>query len=166
MEGAEISVEGLRVELLDGGVIVDDVDLRVRLGEVLGLVGESGCGKTATAMALLGYARPGTRINGGRVLVGGFDLLSLRPRELRRLRGRLVSYVPQDPSTALNPERRIGAHLQELLAVHHRSPTSERVTELLEMVQLPSERNFQRRYPHQLSGGSAATRDDSNGTRL
>jgi peptide/nickel transport system ATP-binding protein len=154
-EGFATSVRDLRVELLDGSDIVDEVGFDVAEGELLALVGESGCGKTATAMACLGYARPGSRIARGQVIVGGVDLISLSSSALRRVRGKSVSYVPQDPSTALNPSFRIGDQVMEMFRIHGATDTAAegQLTELLQAVGLPSERGFVRRYPHQLSGG-------------
>lgn len=154
-EPRAVSVRRLRVELLDGSDIVDEVSFEVAEGEVLALVGESGCGKTATALSCLGYARPGSRIVQGEVLLGGVDLLSLSASALRHVRGRKVSYVPQDPSTALNPSYRIGEQVIEMFRIHnlHDGRSEERLSELLRAVGLPTDKTFVRRYPHQLSGG-------------
>ena len=149
-----LTVTGLRVEADNGSLVVDDLSLELAAGEALGLVGESGSGKTTVAQALLGYTRPGLRITSGRVDVAGDELLGRDERELRRRRGRLVSYVPQDPSTALNPSIRVGNHVREVLAAHDLADNvAERVTTVLERVQLPTNRPFLRRFPHQLSGG-------------
>ncbi len=149
-----LTVTGLRVEADNGSLVVDDLSLELTAGEALGLVGESGSGKTTVAQALLGYTRPGLRITSGRVGVGGDELLGRDERELRRRRGRVVSYVPQDPSTALNPSIRVGNHIREVLAAHDLADdVAERVVRVLERVQLPTNRPFLRRFPHQLSGG-------------
>ena len=103
-----VEVEGLRVELGSGEEIVDGISFSVDEGEVVGLVGESGSGKTTVALALLGHARPGTRVAAGSVRIDGRNALVLKPAEVRAMRGKLVSYVPQDPSAALNPTLRIG----------------------------------------------------------
>jgi peptide/nickel transport system ATP-binding protein len=118
---------------------------------VLGLVGESGSGKTTTALALLGYTRPGVRIAAGTVEVDGTRVSGLSETEVRRYRGRVISYVPQDPSTSLNPSVRVGDQVGGILG---RSADAEgRVADALELVQLPSSQEFRRRFPHQLSGG-------------
>jgi len=91
-------VDRLRVETAGGADIVDEISFTVAAGEVLALVGESGCGKTSTALALLGHARPGTRIAGGSVRLAGRDLLRLDPAVRRRARGAQIAYVPQDPT--------------------------------------------------------------------
>ena len=156
-----LRVRGLRVELPDGGDIVDDVRFDIRQGEVMGLVGEPGSGKTTVAMALLGYARGGARIAAGQIWVrtakGPVDLLGVDPEALRQLRGAAVAYVPQDPAAALNPAMRVGAQLAEALLAHLPDlPAAEvqrRIAETLTEVGLPATQAFQRRYPHQLSGG-------------
>jgi peptide/nickel transport system ATP-binding protein len=150
-----LDVRGLRIEVEPGVDIVADVDFQIPEAEVFALVGESGCGKTTTALACLGYARPGTRFAGGEIFFGGEDVLRHGPAQLRRLRGVSVSYVPQDPATALHPSLSIGEQLDEMLRVHHVAEGGrlERVQSLLDEVQLPSDTRFRRRYPHQLSGG-------------
>ena len=102
-DDAGARVEDLRVDLESGEPIVEDVNLELGAGEVLGLVGESGSGKTTTALALLGFARPGARIGSGTIEIGGQPLVWREERAVRGLRGRLVSYVAQDPGLALNP---------------------------------------------------------------
>ena len=150
-----VSVTGLRVELTSGGSeIVDDVALELAPGEIAGLVGESGSGKTTVALALLGHARRGTRIAGGSVTIAGTSVLGLAPEALRRARGRLVSYVPQDPSSALNPSLRIGTQLEEVLSEHgERGDARGRIDAALAEVRLAPAGDLLRRYPHQLSGG-------------
>jgi peptide/nickel transport system ATP-binding protein len=151
-------VSDLRVELAGSGVdIVDEIALQIHSGEVLGLVGESGSGKTTIGMALLGHVRRGGRVGGGAVAVDGRDISALGDDELRRLRGGVVSYIPQDPGTALNPALRIGTQLAEVLEAHASSWSEDerrqRVRETLAEVALPTDEVFLRRYPHQLSGG-------------
>jgi peptide/nickel transport system ATP-binding protein len=153
-----VEVSDLRVELVGSGVdVVDEIALQIHSGEVLGLVGESGSGKTTVGMALLGHVRRGGKVGGGAVAVDGRDLSALGPDELRHLRGGVVSYIPQDPGTALNPALRIGTQLAEVLEAHASSWSEdqrrERVGEALTEVALPTDDVFLRRYPHQLSGG-------------
>jgi peptide/nickel transport system ATP-binding protein len=158
VNGASVGVSDLRIELAASGVdIVDEVVIDIHPGEVLGLVGESGCGKTTVGMALLGHVRRGGRVAGGVIRIGGRDLSSLREGDLRRLRGGTVSYIPQDPGTSLNPALRIGRQLSEILEAHATTASpqerDQRVRAGLEEVALPSDDAFLRRYPHQLSGG-------------
>ncbi|WP_119273427.1 dipeptide ABC transporter ATP-binding protein [Taklimakanibacter deserti] len=137
--------------------VVDDVSFAVAKGEVFGLVGESGCGKSTVALQLLGYRHPATRIEKGEVRLNGVNILSLPRPELDRLRGVDVSFVPQNPTTALNPGILIGEQIAEVLAAHGKFQGShaagKRVLKLLDLVGLPATDAFARRYPHQLSGG-------------
>jgi peptide/nickel transport system ATP-binding protein len=155
---ASLRVEQLRIEMSSSGVdIVDDISLTISKGEVLGLVGESGSGKTTTGLAVLGHARRGSRIVGGRIWVGDRDMLTLSDEERRRARGGVVSYVPQDPSASLNPALRIQTQLIEVLEAHgygaDDAARRARVVEVMGEVLLPGDQTFLRRYPHQLSGG-------------
>ena len=121
------------------------------------MVGESGCGKSTVALQLLGYRHPASRVESGSVRFAGRDLLSLRRAELDRWRGERIGFVPQNPTTALNPAMRVGAQVAEILLVHGRSrhPNSvqARTDELFELVGLPQPTDMAHRYPHQLSGG-------------
>jgi peptide/nickel transport system ATP-binding protein len=158
MSPLALEVENLRVELEGSRIdIVDDVSLSVPAGDVLGLVGESGSGKTTVGLAVLGHTRRGARITGGQIRIEGRNILALRPLERQALRGTLVSYVPQDPASALNPALRIATQLDETLAEHgfgkSEADRRARIEEVLGEVLLPSDDDFLRRYPHQLSGG-------------
>jgi peptide/nickel transport system ATP-binding protein len=150
-----LQVEGLRVELEGRGVdIVDEISFEIAAGEVLGLVGESGSGKSTVGLAILGHTRRGARIVGGEVRVEGRDILRSSPGQLRALRGRTISYVPQDPASALNPALRIREQLEETLVAHGLGEARrQRLGEMLQEVLLPDDDAFLRRYPHQLSGG-------------
>ncbi|MGH9302954.1 MAG: dipeptide ABC transporter ATP-binding protein [Acidimicrobiales bacterium] len=153
---ARLEVRDLEIRLTqDGSPVVEDVTFSVPSGEVLGLVGESGSGKTTVALALLGHARRGLRIAKGAILLDGRDLLTLRPQELRQLRGARVAYVPQDPAAALNPTLKVGTQLAEALTSHKGaiSDIKSRIEEVLADVRLDSSTEMQHRYPHQLSGG-------------
>ncbi|MFI0480256.1 ABC transporter ATP-binding protein [Actinomadura sp. 9N215] len=147
-----VEVTGLTVALDDGSVIVDDVSFSLESGQVMGLVGESGSGKSTVSLALLGFAKKGANITGGKVVVGGVDLLALAPNDLREARKKLIGFVPQDPATALNPAMRIGTQLNEGL-LGNKKDNLPRIREVLETVGLPSDDAFLRRHPQELSGG-------------
>jgi peptide/nickel transport system ATP-binding protein len=156
--GPSVDVIDLRIALTGSGVdVVDEIGVEIRPGEVLGLVGESGSGKTTVGMALLGHVRRGGEVAGGVIRIDGRDLSELGARDLRRLRGGVVSYIPQDPGTSLNPALRISTQLEEILEAHAQDGGAEqrkaRVREALDEVALPSDDEFLRNYPHQLSGG-------------
>lgn len=135
---------------------VDGVSLKVDEGETLGLVGESGSGKSVTAMSILRIVpRPG-KIIGGRILYRGEDFLKKEEREMRKFRGKEVSYVFQDPSTSLNPVFTIASQLVEVIMRHQnltKQEALERAIELLDLVEIPDPEIKILNYPHQLSGG-------------
>ncbi len=158
MTAAAITVDRLRIVMQGTNRdIVDDISFEIAPGEVLGLVGESGSGKTTVGLALLGHARRGVEIAGGKVLLGKDDVLAMSPGDLVRLRGQLISYVPQDPAAALNPALRIGTQMREILEAHDFGANAEerrsRVAEMMREVALPDDTAFLKRYPHELSGG-------------
>jgi len=156
--GPAVVVADLRIDIAGtGDDIVDEISFAIQPGEVLGLVGESGSGKTTAALALLGHTRRGAQIAGGSVTVGDVDILKLGAGARRRIRGRVVSYVPQDPAASLNPALRVGTQLLEALQVHgyldNDEQRRERVAEMMREVALPDDPAYLRRYPHELSGG-------------
>jgi peptide/nickel transport system ATP-binding protein len=155
-----VRVEGLTIDFWSNdrwNNVVNGASFSLARGEALGLVGESGCGKTTTALSLLGFQRPGSRIRSGSIQFGGRDLARLSRRELQKVRGRRVSLVPQNPTTALSPGVRIGDQLVEAMSVHgvgdSRAERRRRVRELIAHVRLPDPERTARKYPHQLSGG-------------
>jgi peptide/nickel transport system ATP-binding protein len=154
-----LEVRNLTVAYRQGGGwarAVDQVSFSVLAGEVFGLVGESGCGKSTVSLQLLGYRHPSTKVEQGDVLFKGRSLVGMSRPELDALRGDRIAFVPQNPTTALNPGIRIGDQLVETMVAHGRAQRAEGATaiaEALKRVGLPADPAFQRRYPHQLSGG-------------
>jgi oligopeptide/dipeptide ABC transporter ATP-binding protein len=135
---------------------VDRVSFRVEEGETLGLVGESGCGKSVTALSLLRLVPPPGRIVSGRILYKGADLTALPEKEMRRYRGREIALVFQEPMTALNPVFTVGFQIAEGLVVHKMMTKKEALAEavhLMDLVRIPDARGRARDYPHQMSGG-------------
>ncbi|MCF6506815.1 ABC transporter ATP-binding protein [Blastococcus sp. MG754426] len=153
-----LEIDGLSIRLpgRDGGkALVEDVSLHVAAGEVVGLAGESGSGKTLTALSVLGMVPHGAR-TGGEVRFDGRDVLALRPRDLRELRGAQVAMVFQDPTTALHPMLDVGTQITEHLRVHRgisKRAAAARALELLEQVRIPNPAEAVRAYPHRFSGG-------------
>jgi len=151
-----LSVEGVTVYYYTlRGIVhaVEDAWLEAGSGELVALVGESGSGKTTLGLAMLNLVPPPGRVVKGSIVVGETDILSLRGEKLRQARGSLVSMVFQDPFTTLDPVRRIGDQLVEVLTEHgiQREEARARAREVLEEVGLPPD--TMERYPHQLSGG-------------
>jgi peptide/nickel transport system ATP-binding protein len=135
---------------------VDGVSFTVGRGEILGLVGESGCGKSMTALSILRLVPPPGRIAGGRVLLEGCDLLSLDVEEMRSVRGDRIGMVFQEPMTALNPVLTVGEQVAEVLRVHRGMAKKEawaRAVALLARTGIPDPGRRAAEYPHQLSGG-------------
>jgi oligopeptide/dipeptide ABC transporter ATP-binding protein len=154
-----LRVEDLRVRFwTERGMIhaVNGISFDVAPGETLGIVGESGCGKSVTSLALLGILPRAGRIEAGHAWFGERDLLALDDDELREIRGREIAMIFQDPMTSLNPVLTIGRQLREPLETHfgmERRPAETRSAELLDQVGIPGARARLRDYPHQFSGG-------------
>ena len=136
---------------------VDGVSFNLRKGETLGIVGESGCGKSITALSVMRLVPdPPGRIIGGRVTLGGRDLLDLDEAEMRLVRGNDISMIFQEPMTSLNPVLTIGYQIAEALILHRdlsRAEALSRAVEMLDMMRIPEPAQRAREYPHQLSGG-------------
>jgi oligopeptide/dipeptide ABC transporter ATP-binding protein len=156
-----LEVRGLRTSFhtRDGVVrAVDGIDFHVDRGEIMGLVGESGCGKSVTSLTIMGLvAKPG-RVEAGEVLFDGRDLLKLSSDEMRRLRGDQMSMIFQQPTSSLNPVWDVGTQLIEVLRVHRsmkKGPAWARAKDLLAMVGIPDPGRRLKAYPHEMSGGMA-----------
>jgi oligopeptide/dipeptide ABC transporter ATP-binding protein len=153
-----LDVRGLRVHYatpLGDVIAVNGVSFGVRRGETLGLVGESGSGKTTVAMGILRLVQPPGRIEGGKVILDGTDVLSLSERELRRVRWRLFALIPQGAMNSLNPVMKVKEQIADAIEAHEgkqpRQALKERILNLLGMVGLPGRAHDL--YPHELSGG-------------
>ena len=135
---------------------IDNLSLQVQKGEVLGLVGESGCGKSVTALSILRLVPPPGRITDGKIIFDGIDLLSLNEDEIRKYRGKRIALIPQDPMTSLNPVYTIGFQIIEAIQVHEKmshAQAKQRAIELLELARVPQAKERIDDYPHQFSGG-------------
>jgi oligopeptide/dipeptide ABC transporter ATP-binding protein len=154
-----LEVDDLRVQFWTArGTIhaVNGVTFHVAPGETLGIVGESGCGKSVTSLALLGILPRAGRVVGGSAMFEGRDLLQLSDAELRHVRGKEIAMIFQDPMTSLNPVLTIGHQIREALETHFgmdRDAADARAAELLDHVGIPGAKSRLRDYPHQFSGG-------------
>lgn len=164
MNGNELlKINGVKV-VFEGGdasgnvTAVDDVTLTIGEGEIFGLVGESGCGKTTLAMTLLGLVDPNGRIDAGSVMWSGTDLLKLSEREMRKIRGKEIAMIFQQPQMALNPVYKVGHQMMSLLRLHHQVSKQDAEREslqLLKQVRISDANRVMEAYPDQLSGGMA-----------
>jgi len=156
-----LSVTGLKTwfHTRDGiAKSVDGVDLEVQPGKVLGVVGESGCGKSVTALSIMRLIPPPGRIENGQVLFKGEDLLSLSPTEMAKLRGEHISMIFQDPGSSLNPVVTAGNQIAEMYEIHRQTAAranQDKAIEMLEKVGIPDPGQRASAYPHELSGGMA-----------
>ncbi|HMY04852.1 MAG TPA: ATP-binding cassette domain-containing protein, partial [Candidatus Obscuribacter sp.] len=129
---------------------VDDVTLSVDKGKVLGIVGESGCGKSITSLSILRLVPPPGRIASGKILLDGVDLLSLPESQMRAVRGNRIALIPQDPMTSLNPVYKIGDQIMEAIELHQklsRKEARQKAIEALESVRIPEAKNRVDDYP-------------------
>ena len=158
-KGPLLSVKDLHTRYPVGKQIlraVDGVSFEVERGETVGLVGESGCGKSVSALAVMRLLPPNARVTSGRLLFDGEDLLGLSESAMRRIRGKQISLIQQEPMTSLNPVLSIGAQIAEVIRRHERvsrAASRRRVVELLELVRIPDAARRYDDYPHNLSGG-------------
>jgi len=142
----------------DEGIVkaVDDVSFHVMKGKTLGIVGESGCGKSITAMSIAGLISPPGRIVGGEILLNGRNLIALSEREMRQVRGAQISMIFQEPMTALNPVLTVGFQIAEAVLAHEQVSKREawtRAVDAMKAVSIPDPEKRAKDYPHQLSGG-------------
>ena len=158
--GTVIEVKGLQTYLFTrSGIVkaVDDVSFSLRRGETLAVVGESGCGKSMTALSIMRLVpNPPGKIVGGTITLEGRDLLQLDEAEMRDIRGNEISMIFQEPMTSLNPVLTIGHQIAEALRLHQdlsRNEANEKAVDMLRLVKIPEPAQRAREYPHQLSGG-------------
>ena len=158
-DNSAVGIEGLSISYLRRGRplrVIEDLDLSIRPGEAYGLVGESGCGKSTVAMALMRYLPQNAVVDSGRIMFAGEDLLQADEATLRRWRGSRMAMVYQDPASALNPSMRVGAQIAEVYRQHlemDKTAAFEEAGAMLEKVRITDPGKVLRRYPHQLSGG-------------
>lgn len=156
-----LEVKGLKThfDTRDGVVkAVDEIDLTVHRGEVLGIVGESGCGKSVTSLSIMGLVSNPGEVVAGEILFDGKDLAKMKKEDLRQLRGESISMIFQQPGSALNPVYRAGAQIKEVFELHRDwtdKVADEKVIEMLEKVGIPDPKSRADAYPHELSGGMA-----------
>jgi len=154
-----IKVEDLRTYFYtEDGVVpaVDGVSFSIESGKTLGLVGESGCGKSVTSLSIMRLIPPPGRIVGGKILFDGINLLDLPESEMRRIRGNKISMIFQEPMTSLNPVFTVGSQIAEAIQLHQgldKNSAMERAVEMMRLVGIPSPELRVKDYPHQLSGG-------------
>ncbi len=154
-----LEVRGLKThfDTRDGVVkAVDEVSLHIDRGEVLGLVGESGCGKSVTSLSVMGLIGHPGKIVAGEILFNGENITNLKKDDMRRLRGEHVSMIFQQPGSALNPVQRAGVQIKEVFKLHRdwsNDVEEEKVIEMLERVGIPDPASRAKAYPHELSGG-------------
>ena len=135
---------------------VDGVSIQVPAGKIIGVVGESGCGKSMTAMSVMGLLRYPGRVVGGTITLDGRDITHLSPRELSKVRGNEISMIFQEPMTSLNPVYPVGKQVQEAILLHQKVSKAEarkRVVDIFQAVGIPEPEKRYYSYPHQLSGG-------------
>ena len=155
-----LDVKGLKTYFFtDEGVIraVDGIDLYIKPGETLGVVGESGCGKSVTALSIMRLiAQPPGRIVEGQILYNGRNLLDLPPAQMRKIRGKEIAMIFQEPMTSLNPVFTVGEQIAEAIRLHEglgRRDAMDKTVEMLRVVHIPNAERRVKEYPHQLSGG-------------
>ncbi len=155
MTAPVLSIENLSIAVGDR-MLAEDVTISIAAGEMVGLVGESGCGKSVTALSVMRLLPPPVRIAAGGIRVDGVDVLSLADGPLRAMRGDRAAMIFQEPMTSLNPVLTVGEQVAEVLEIHRGLPREralDRAADLFSLVNLPAPREQLGRYPHQMSGG-------------
>lgn len=159
IETALLEVENLRIDLNSGSTlhnVVEDVSFTIGAGETFGLVGESGCGKSITALSMIGLLRAPLSVTGGAIRFKGQDLRTISARDMRKLRGNRIAMIFQEPMTALNPLSPVGRQIAEMFVLHQGATWHEaerRAVQALASVQVPAPDQRVKNYPHQMSGG-------------
>ena len=154
-----LQVKDLKTQFFtDDGVVqaVDGVSFDLHPGETLGIVGESGCGKSVTALSILRLVQEPGRIVGGQILFRGDDIVTLPDEEVREIRGKDIAMIFQDPLSSLNPVLTVGFQIEEAIEAHRKVPSKmalSRAVELLKQVRIPAAESRVHDYPHQFSGG-------------
>lgn len=148
-----IVIRGLSISTDTGYSIIDDVTVAIGQGEIVGLVGESGAGKSSVGLALLGFNAPGTQFDSGELQIADEEIDIQDADSMLGKRGAEIAYVPQEPGMSLNPAVRVGDAISRMRKAHGLNSGDSEVARLLRTVSLPSSKEFSRRYPHQLSGG-------------
>ncbi len=155
-EDLVLSLEGLRVETINGVVLVDNVDATLRRGEILGLIGESGAGKSTIGLAAMAYARAGCRIVGGAIKINGTELRASTVGQRREFRGKSIAYIAQSAAASFNPAMKLMDQVCEAPVMHgvmSRAEAEIYAVTLFRKLQLPNPETFGDRYPHEVSGG-------------
>ncbi len=154
-----LEIKNLNLSFLSGGIAYQalyNINLSLEKGKILALVGESGCGKTITAMSVLRLLSPNAQIMSGKIIYNGTNLLNLTEKEMQKIRGKSIALVPQDPMTSLNPLYTIGSQLLEVIETHQnlKGDDAKRVAiDVLEQVKIPNAKERLKAYPHEFSGG-------------
>ncbi len=156
-----LDIQNLKTHFFtEDGVVkaVDGIDIQVRKGETVGIVGESGCGKSVTSLSIMRLVAPPGKVVDGRIMFDGKNLLDMSEKEMTKIRGNRISMIFQQPTTCLNPVFKIGDQIAEVLNIHKsmgKQAGRERAVELLRMVGIPEPQKRANAYPHEISGGQA-----------